>query len=843
MTKAQKKQAEELLRLISEIHREIKKDLEHSARQFVMEALEQCQQKAIELGNMIEMSEGEGFITVLYLEEYCEIAFQVYEDVSQNPGVNPNKIYKLLNKSIVKAENSVRNDIKNRVEAVFLPYKASMWDSLESVWKAADADPDCDAYVIPIPYYDRNPDGSFKEMHYEGASYPDYVPIIKYEEFDFDAHRPDMIFIHNPYDDMNYVTSVHPFFYSGNLKKFTECLVYISYYCTAGGMSEGQALCPAYMNADYIVIQSEKYRKFFDPRIPDEKFLPLGSPKFDSMVHKCQNPPEPPDGWREKMEGKKVYFYNTSINGMLADTEAFLKKMEYVFETFRRREDACLLWRPHPLLESTFDSMRKAYKPAYDDLKKRFLEEEVGILDLTPAIENTIALCDVYIGDSGTSVTALFGVAGKPLFIFNNYIHRLPRKDDWRRERIVCPSFDTWGKARYQVMGNNQLWFSEKDDFHYKFYMDLGNGYSRDGYYTKAVEIGNRIYIIPGNARHLLIIENKKVKKIEFREELSEGGSFSGYWCNDRYLLLSPSRYPYIIRFDLKTERLSYINGVQQFWTRNVAGEWRRGGAAQYGNEFIFASPEDNQFLRMDIDTLEKEVVSSHSASNLGTQKIVLDGEDLWLLPLNGTVITRWNPKTGEVREYGNLPPDFRSVKRPQGFECSERPFGNMAISRENGKENIVLSPYWGNMYISLDKETGEMKKWEFPLSDPGVGIMGQFIIPYSQRGKADCRVWLNSERKLYDINIDTREYREVPIEYDYDDLRKHEPGFMEESESIQYCLKENALNSLENLLDDDIGGNQFDKERQLKAFAKINANTDGTCGRNVYEFVKGTRK
>lgn len=76
--------------------------------------------------------------------------------------------------------------------------------------------------------------------------------------------------------------------------------------------------------------------------------------------------------------------------------------------------------------------MRKNYKPAYDNLKKQFIEEGLGILDLTSDIEDTIALCDVYIGDSGTSVTSLFGVAGKPVFILNNNIHILPEKDDWR---------------------------------------------------------------------------------------------------------------------------------------------------------------------------------------------------------------------------------------------------------------------------------------------------------------------------------------------------------------------------------------------------------------------------
>ena len=75
MRKAQKKQVEELLREISEGHKEIKEGINHNTRQIVMDILMLCQQKAIELGNMIEASEGEGFITVLRLEEYCEIVW------------------------------------------------------------------------------------------------------------------------------------------------------------------------------------------------------------------------------------------------------------------------------------------------------------------------------------------------------------------------------------------------------------------------------------------------------------------------------------------------------------------------------------------------------------------------------------------------------------------------------------------------------------------------------------------------------------------------------------------------------------------------------------------------
>ena len=77
----------------------------------------------------------------------------------------------------------------------------------------------------------------------------------------------------------------------------------------------------------------------------------------------------------------------------------------------------------------------------------------------------------------------------------------------------------------------------------------------------------------------------------------------------------------------------------------------------------------------------------------------------------------------------------------------------------------------------------------------------------------------------------------------DRDDLINHEPGFAEESEWMQYCLNENAFNSLKDFLDGNITGQPFDRERQLRAFSQINANTEGTCGRDVYNFVKGKVK
>lgn len=851
MRKQQKKQAEELLAQMELAHEQIRKDIEQKNRSAAVSLLGDCQDAAISLGTMVEGAEGEGHPTVSLLEEYCELVYEIHEELVGGNEASSNKIYKILKQKLVKVFNSFQHDVKIRLEAVFLPYKASMWDSLESVWAAADADPDCDAYVIPIPYYEKNPDGSLGVEHYEGNEYPANVPITRYDQFDFEVHRPDMIYIHNPYDSYNFVTSVHPFFYSEHLKQFTECLVYIPYYSTAGGMSEAQSLCSAYLHADYIVIQAENFRRFFDKDLPDEKFLPLGSPKFDSVIRKCQNPPEPPAAWKEKMRGKKVYFYNTSINGMLANTDAFLKKVKYVFEVFQGREDACLLWRPHPLLESTFESMRAEYKPAYDALKQWFLEADIGILDETIDMENTIALSDVYIGDGGTSVIALFGVTGKPIFILDNYLHTLPEEEDWRGERINL-QFDALGDDRYQIIGNDQLWFSEKNDYHYKFYMDLGTGYSVGGYYMRALEIEGKIYVLPRHVQHMLIIEGKKIRKVEFQHFNILGLMFISYDYREerKYLFLFPGQYPFLIRYHLETGKIDYIENVQPYYMRLIDNEWKIGGIGFYENEWLFASPEDGRILFVDQDTLQRRECSVAAMDGIGIQKFsrCKDEEELWLIPMKGLTIVRWSPRTNEVREYSGAPKNFKAVRYPFEWETDEHPFGGILFFEEDDRKLALVTPNWGNMFLTLDTKTGKTKEWELPMGFVNrgkngyfrTGSVGGFVINWERGGKPDCRFWYAPERKLYDINVFTKEYKEVEIDFDYDDLLEHEPGFYEESEWLQYCLKENALNSLKDLLDDKITGNPFDRERQLRDYAKVNANTEGTCGQNVYMYVKG---
>lgn len=133
------------------------------------EVLVQCQESAIAMGTYIDTLGKEYADLVHILEDYCENIYQINENILDEKTCR--KVAKKIQKQLIDLQNSVKYDLpEDKKEIVFLPYKASMWDSLESVWRAADADPDCDAYVIPIPYFDKNPDGSFREEHYEETS-------------------------------------------------------------------------------------------------------------------------------------------------------------------------------------------------------------------------------------------------------------------------------------------------------------------------------------------------------------------------------------------------------------------------------------------------------------------------------------------------------------------------------------------------------------------------------------------------------------------------------------------------------------------------------------------------
>ncbi|MCI8968076.1 MAG: hypothetical protein HFH75_10900 [Lachnospiraceae bacterium] len=432
-----------------EAHDELKKFITKKDSGMMKIILEDLQNAAVQIITAIERSEGDGFVSAKYLEEYCEAVYEVSQGGDYE--FNGNKARKALNKKLIRAENSIKTDIRVKTEVVFISYKASMWDSLESVWRSASLDPDCEAYVIAVPYYDLNPDRSFGQFHYEGDEYPKDVPVTHYEVYDLAVRRPDIIYFHNPYDNWNLVTSIDPRFYSFNLKKYTKKLVYIPYFLLSEIEPGDQAAIdnmkhfvwlPGVINADKVIVQSEKMKRIYvneylkaakengltgkhlDREYLEEKFLGLGSPKVDKVLNTKREELEIPKEWLrviQKPDGswKKIIFYNTGIAALLMHNEKWVDKIEDVLEIFREnRDEVALLWRPHPLIEETMRSIRPRILQRYLEIKNKYLGDSWGIYDDTADMDRAIAISDAYYGDV-SSVVQLYQQTGKTIMIQN----------------------------------------------------------------------------------------------------------------------------------------------------------------------------------------------------------------------------------------------------------------------------------------------------------------------------------------------------------------------------------------------------------------------------------------
>ena len=404
----------------------------------VANALSQCQEAAISIGNSIESKFSDKEDIIHLLENYCEELYQLSINIADsNLRI---KQCKKINKTLLNVLNDIKHNLpEDKKEIVFFPYQASMWDSFESLWKKLIADVNCDVYVVPIPYFDKNEDGSLGTMHYEGDKYPDNVPIVSYKDYDVVNRHPDVIYIHNPYDNFNKVTSVHPSFYAKELRKHTDKLVYIPYFVAINGkVDRNFCTTPGVFYAHEVIVQAENTKEIYIEELQkyekennlvgvfgdlDKKIVVGGNPKFDKVREAKIEDFIIPEKWNEFLYSpngsrRKVILYNTTIASMLVDTPKMLDKIEDVFKIFQNNTDMVLLWRPHPTLKATIKSMRNDCYERYVALEEDFIKNGYGIYDDTPDMYLSITLSDAYYGD-WSSLVELYRQTGKPIMIQN----------------------------------------------------------------------------------------------------------------------------------------------------------------------------------------------------------------------------------------------------------------------------------------------------------------------------------------------------------------------------------------------------------------------------------------
>lgn len=368
--------------------------------------LTEFQQLAIDMGTMIEKVKGEGTECVKMLEKICESAYLLFQGESKHS----------LEGELQEFKKLLETEVLCRKEIVFISFNANYWEHMQRLYEEEKSAPFCDVFVLPIPTYRKTYDMQLIEEEYHPELYPDDIAIWDYRKFDFALHYPEKIYIESPYDEYNPTWSVHPFFYSSNLIKYTDELTYIPWFETEDFTATNER---EYQNMQYYVTM---------PGVCYSDCVILSSKETANVyIQKLTEwaGAETKNIWEQKIivrELKHVLSKNTTVNGtkhllyyigtgpLLAHKTQMLKKIKNTCGIFNQyREQVSYIYMTEPGLEETVSKIDPFFYQEYTDVTGKLPRTDLNI-------EEFMERCDAYYG-SASYIANMFRDSGKPVMI------------------------------------------------------------------------------------------------------------------------------------------------------------------------------------------------------------------------------------------------------------------------------------------------------------------------------------------------------------------------------------------------------------------------------------------
>ena len=271
----------------------------------------------------------------------------------------------------------------------FLPYKRSMWNSMESVYQEC-LKTDAAACILPLPYYLMPEKKVVCELDLFPANALD-ISMLKKISFDY-------IVIHYPYDGNNKVTSMLPEYYTAELRNYGK-VIFIPYSCSSGIFTR---LHSGLANIDYAFLRSEEECGAFIAEWAEHgvdfsgRVFGFGSPKMDA-IEKCSR-------------GSATLVINSLapyLSAPFVKIDAYQTVITHEIERGRK-----VIFRPHPLLRQTIKSMRPDTAEAYSEFIKWCNEQENVIVDETENLEQALEQADYLVSDP-SSVLEMWQSTGR----------------------------------------------------------------------------------------------------------------------------------------------------------------------------------------------------------------------------------------------------------------------------------------------------------------------------------------------------------------------------------------------------------------------------------------------
>jgi hypothetical protein len=661
--------------------------------------------------------------------ENKETAINAFEVYSEKLSVDINEtLFKNLKGQLHSIEIQIDKFRVTQFEIVFIVSSAAKSDSLLPVYEAAAADPACVAHWIPVPLFKINEKREIISKTFDGPDKYPGIDCTDYKNYNFAQIRPDVIVVNDIFDNNNFVSELPKMFWVSNLKKFTDCLVYIPYFVFGVNTLSDDFVRDAGLEfTDLVFVESEFVKDYYikanrpvyEDNFDYSKFIALGSPKIDSAIlanERFNNGElEIPEDWRRKIyrdDGSKktVLFLNTSLQKLFSDVKEndpsyipgsdYVSYIKYVIEILSKNKDVVILWRPHPLLIDSIKSMRPWLLESLLEIVENYKNSNIGIYDDNGNLNTAIAVSDGLFGDL-SSIGVIFWYLKKKLITENKFLRIGSPK-------LNCaPAVRCCGEIYLKSFYNSQIlrFDTSSGKMHFEGFLD-GDERKNDNKHMFAVSHNEKIYYLPANSKDIVVYNPKNGETEHFELDIDyhvitrikcNRYFRNGFFYKDK-LFLIPSHYDAIISYD-------FVNKKQELCL-DIGGILSSISYPEQDMIFLrLARVSDDRVVLPFVSTNDVLVYcltdNSYNLLKIGTGTGFLDvinyNGKLILIEANQLIIWVLDEELNIISSFTDFPPDFRTVEHKLAFS---------AFTTALVKNNLFLFSYNSNMSVKINLET-----------------------------------------------------------------------------------------------------------------------------------------
>lgn len=342
----------------------------------------------------------------------------------------------------------LKKNVRSRNCVVFLLYKASSWDSYESVWKAFKNNSTLQTIVIPLPYYDRKTDGGPAVLHYEGSLLPENVPVTWYSDVDLIQLRPAAVFINYALEpDVILPAQYEPAVIRGcteNVIYIPDEVLSISYgrHIDEGVRRQKELVhAPGIKAADIVCLENHDQEMILKTEAASEdcrRFIVTGAPQYDIMLGNEKT--VIPDEWEHIISGKKVLLLSIKTADALDAGEMMIQKLEGLLRLMQSVSGRiALIMRPDGSMEDILLKQQHGIAKKYRDIIDRYKSEGWGIYDDSTCKYMSLRRADAFYGDVSPEMM-LFLSSGKTA-VMQDYGIMVPGADNAAKISVPDVSF------------------------------------------------------------------------------------------------------------------------------------------------------------------------------------------------------------------------------------------------------------------------------------------------------------------------------------------------------------------------------------------------------------------